>query len=439
MNDPIHDVAVVGEHAYLLVGSGLGRLVIVDVSEPQNPIEVNPDGARPWGSRSLTVRNHYLYLAGHDLRDSEATGGLRILDISNPAYPVALGRYVGLTPGVLDVAAGGGHAYIASGCGLALVDVSNPSAPSGGGLYRANALPGTGTDVAVEGKIAYVAAGRAGLQIVDVADSVNPRVVDSHDTGGHAWAIALTEGKVPAHTYAYIADEYNGLRVIDVSDPPAPVEVGAYDLPGHSDFFHGVAIEGDYAYVADGGLMSTGLRVVDMSDPAHPLEVAFLPLTAGQEDTPPARVEDVAVADSYVYLAAGTTGLRVIDVSDPVAPVEIGFFDTAGRVDKVMVMGQKAYVADGDLRIVDVANPAAPAEVSFYDLPDLAATPHVTVQGSHAYLTGNGIRILDVSDPRAPVEVARHPIPQGNVAVVSDTVYVIGNGLFILRASPPVY
>jgi len=49
------------------------------------------------------------------------------------------------------------------------------------------------------------------------------------------------------------------LQVIDVSDPANPQRVGSYDTSGSA---YGVAVSGNYAYVADGewGLMILGPR-----------------------------------------------------------------------------------------------------------------------------------------------------------------------------------
>jgi hypothetical protein len=276
--------------------------------------------------------------------------------------------------------------------------------------------------------------------VVDVSDPVNPKVVGRHDTAGQTWDVAL------AGDLAFLADEYNGLRAIDVTDPFNPVEVGFYDIPGLFEFFHGVAVAGSpstgsgqvYAYVADGGLLETGLRIVDISDPVHPKEASFLPLQIQTaDDVLPARAEGVAVANGYVYLAAGTAGLRVVDVSKPAAPAEVGFYDTPGRADNLTVAGHYAYLADGDLRILDVSDPTAPAPVGFYDVPYPAGTPHVAVQGRYAYVTGGGIRVLDVANPGVPVEVAAYPFVEGNVAAAGDMIYVAGNGLFLLHAVGP--
>jgi hypothetical protein len=279
--------------------------------------------------------------------------------------------------------------------------------------------------------------------VVDVSDPANPRVVGGQDTPGHAWDVALAVGSPAGHTYAYVADEFDGLRIIDVSDPLRPVEAGSFDVPGPWEFFHGVALAaGDpaghtYAYVADGGLEATGLRVLDVTDPGQPVEPAWLPLVAPQHDELPARVEDVALAHGYAYLAAGTAGLRVVDVSDPRAPREVGFYDTPGRAANLALSGRYAYLIDGDLRVLDLADPALPALVGFYDLPAGAATPAVAVADpagrTYAYVTGQGLRILDMSDVGRPVEVAAHALPVGKVVVRGDAVYVIGDsGLWIL-------
>jgi len=123
-----------------------------------------------------------------------------------------------------------------------------------------------------------------------------------------------------------------GLRVIDVSNPEDPSEVGFYDTPGNAQ---GVAVTGDYAYVADA---CEGLRVVDVSDPEDPSEVGFY-------DTPAVAL-DVTVAGGYAYVADRWEGLRVVDVSDPENPSGVGLYDTPGDTWRVAVAGFNTYVAD---------------------------------------------------------------------------------------------
>jgi hypothetical protein len=68
----------------------------------------------------------------------------------------------------------------------------------------------------------------------------------------------FADGVAIAGDYAYVADRPSGLHVIDISDPTNPVSAGSYDTPGTA---YDVAISGDHAYVAD---YSSGLQVVQV-------------------------------------------------------------------------------------------------------------------------------------------------------------------------------
>ncbi|MDI6756244.1 MAG: hypothetical protein QME78_17875 [Thermodesulfobacteriota bacterium] len=82
------------------------------------------------------------------------------------------------------------------------------------------------------------------------------RTVGYYDTPGYAYGVAVSGN------YAYVADGGSGLRIINISDPATPTEAGFYDTPGYA---MGVAVSGDYAYVADG---DAGLRIYQGYGPA---------------------------------------------------------------------------------------------------------------------------------------------------------------------------
>src|SRR5687768_11247915 len=64
--------------------------------------------------------------------------------------------------------------------------------------------------------------------------------VGGYDTSGLARGVALSGN------YAYVADRNGGLQVIDVSNPASPQRVG-----GSSGVPWGVAVSGNYAYLAE--------------------------------------------------------------------------------------------------------------------------------------------------------------------------------------------
>jgi hypothetical protein len=275
--------------------------------------------------------------------------------------------------------------------------------------------------VAISGTLAYIGVGPR-LVILDVSDPAHPTVIGQ--TGVLPDVIL---GVAVVGNYAYVADYDSGLYIINVSDPACPSGVGFYDTSGSA---WGVAVAGTYAYVADG---SSGLRIINVANPAAPTEAGFYDTSE--------YAYGVVVAGNYAYVADGSSGLRIIDVANPAAPSEVGFYDTPGYAWG-MTVGNYAYVADEDkgLRIVDIADPTHPNEVGFYDTPGY--TRGVAVAGNHAYVAdgSSGLRIINVADPTHPTEVGFYDTPgwaQG-VAVVGNYAYVADMhwGLVILRFYP---
>jgi len=425
----IHEIIPIGDYVYLLVGTGLesADLVVVDISDPEHPVEVSLDSNTAWRAVSMAVSGRFIFLA--DPGGPGTSGSLKIFDVADPVHPKLTGYFDGVNQPAGAMTVDNRLAYVTSDDGLAIVDISEPTAPSRAGLYMLDRLPDLGRDIVVSGSYAYIADGWSGLLVVDISRPNNPLIVSSLDTAGIAWGLALDGNLV------YVADEYNGLRVIDISNPINPVEVGFYDLPGQFEFFHNVTIADKYAYVADGGYEAgeIGLRVLNVSNPAKPTAEGYLTLKMPEQERPFARIEDVVVAGDYAYVAAGTAGLRVIDVTEPAAPVEVGSYETPGRADNLAVSGRFAFLVDGDLRIIDLFDPAAPALVGFFDIQGFSATPYVAVQGHYAYVTGNGIQVLDSSNHKMLVEAAGYPLASGSVTVAGEMVYVVGEGFFILR------
>jgi hypothetical protein len=86
-----------------------------------------------------------------------------------------------------------------------------------------------------------------------------------------------------------------GLAVVDVSEPGRPTVLGRF--PAGADEAQGfseVALADGRAYVID----NQALRVIDLTQPSVPQEVGRFPFVAPRGA--------VAVADGYVYLAAGS-------------------------------------------------------------------------------------------------------------------------------------
>ncbi len=135
---------------------------------------------------------------------------------------------------------------------------------------------------------------------------------------------------------AYLAVDEYGMDIVDI---PTETRLGRFDTEG---FCRGIAVQGDYCYLAD---RYWGLQVLDVSIPAAPVRVANLRFE-GARDCEKVRVcgDRALVMDLY-------DGVFAVDVSDPANPKELFNFDTVTPTD-IAIDGDYIYVIDEDAGLV---------------------------------------------------------------------------------------
>jgi len=307
-------VAVSGTTAYVAaLGSGLQ---IIDVSNPTRFQMINTGLiATPGVAQDVAVYGTTAYVAAMADMGVSGSGGLHIIDISNPAKPNILGSFV--TPGdrAFNVAVSGTTAFVADANSenLQIIDVSNPAKPQ---ITHSVTMLGFPQDVAVSvsGTTAYVACGKyeyegkdgwKGLQIIDISNPATPRIIASVPTPGYAQSVAVSGTTVYVGCGEY--NQWEGLQIIDVSDPANPKIIGSVATPGP---LYSVAVSGTIVYALD----AATLRVTDVKDPANPQIIASV-------DIPGFGAVDVAVSLSgAIAYVTCRNGLQIIDVNDPAKP-----------------------------------------------------------------------------------------------------------------------
>ncbi len=398
----IQAVFAQGDLAY--IGEG-PRLTILDVSDPASPVVLGKTA--PWFAmlKDIAVHGTYAYV-------TLGSAGLRVVDVSDPTAPVEVGAFEGGGGSCEDVVVVGDVAYLGGGS-LRVVDVSDPSAPTEVGSYHAGRSP---VHIAVNGDYVYVTRPSmppnvGSLDVVDVSDPANPTLVERVE-GGNPWDVAVA----PASDYVYVAYSSGDLYAMDISDPASPTVAGHY-AGGVSR----VAATGSYAYV----LRGQGLVVLDMSDPSAPRVIGAYDSISGVD----AYTADLMVAGDYAYLAGGEGRLEIVDISDVSPPVEIGRYESLENAGSITVIsGTHAYVVDDEdsVRVIDVSNPPSPTARGVYRPPEgLVSDVDVAPDDTYAYVAaGDGLHVVDVSNPISPTEVALHATPDRAKAVAVSGGYV---------------
>ena len=273
------DVFIKGEFAYVTeIYSGMLR--IIDISDPTLLVEV---GHLNTGSFNydISVVNNVVYIA------DGKKGGLRIIDVSNPTEPSEICFYelegvrafsVWVIDTIAYVVCGGPH------WGLHIINVSDPKAPS-----RVGYMEGISGRLHVEDNILYVG-NFSDMKIIKISDLTVPEVIGSYLTDGYEYYV------YPQDTLAYLCAGKCGLQILKISDLIFPVCIGQC-MTKHCAL--DVDVKEDVAFVADA---KGGIRVINCTNPYEPIEVGYYTGFYAL---------DICVRDTLAF-AAGDSGLLVI-------------------------------------------------------------------------------------------------------------------------------
>ena len=216
--------------------------------EGQNRAQPEGEGPQSWQTSALAVSDDHLILVGGPDSSSSA---LLVFEVAHPGRPRRTAAADLTSWSACDIAVSAGYAYVTP-CpswrdepepdpGLRVFNISRSDGP----VEVAAVDDFVGDVVVVAGSFAYLAGGQnessPRLTIVDVADPLRPVPVASVDLAGEARALAVADG------LAYVAAGEAGLRVIDVSRPAAPVEIAFFVTPDAT----AVAVEDGIAYLMD--------------------------------------------------------------------------------------------------------------------------------------------------------------------------------------------
>ena len=388
----------------------------------------------------IALAGRCAYLGDRSVTAARPNAGIAIVDVSTPSAP----RQVGLIP----ARKGSTQRELRADLGLGLLVVEDYSTSIGGASASYS-----GND----------------LQVYDIAkDCTKPKLLSTYDYGARAphefflWKDPKHPGRVLAYvTHAFYAPD---LTVIDLTDPTAPKLVSAFMLPqevasGTGDvvdtqnpasYIHSIAVsdDGTRAYV---GNWDYGTFVADTSGLADPAGVPVIrplsprPLDYGANvhgNVPiPGRPFGVMVQEEYANAGRSCPfgWLRMADMTDPTAIKLAGEYkvpendcDKAKAANATFTSHNQTNFPSvtlltwysGGLRAVDTTNPSKPTEAGVFVPKATKDAPFE--RDTRLFFTGN-------KNERRTGAMWSYPVVQNGLIYVVD----IDLGLYILRYTGP--
>jgi formylglycine-generating enzyme required for sulfatase activity len=300
-------------------------------------------------------------------------------------------------------------------------------------------LPSVNKGVSVMGDYAFVAAGQAGLHVVDISVPSSPVLIKTLNTTKYAESIEVvrTFWNQELRDIALIIEGTEGVTTWDITDPPNTV---SYNQATTAVNANGIFIkEGDHPddpftlYLAEGW---KGLRVLE-SNIGFPGVIDY----NGVFSNTLGEAKQVEVKGGYAYVADDQMGLVVVDVRilDLGTVQVVSWADTPGNALGVSLWGDYAYVADKrqGLSVFRINGGETPEHVA--QLPLDSWCLDIEVRDGLAFIAADdaGLHVVDVSDPENPVYAGNTRTPNATGVCVSANGLILvtdeDDGLFIMQ------
>lgn len=438
----VRKIAIANDLAYLAAGTQ--GVVILDVSAPA---AVSRVGGTILGEADdvvdLALSGNYVEVAANTSSLPSPVGRLRIVDVSNPTAPVEVYASAQLEQGKMNSIKHIGSLAAIGGAALHLFDTTNPQAP-----VKRSALPlrlGVKEVESVNGRPLVL--NRTGLTVIDIADPANPSPVA-------VYPMAIALGAIASHGgYLYAPDQFTGLVIFDFTNPAAPKRATTVDIPFARPVIDGdrlfmVTQDGFTIYsLADplrpvrlgayttsavmgfdvkqnlvflGGADRYAIRVVDVTDPAAPKVVSSYSPNA---DTAAGGLELVG---NHVLLTA--VGAAILyDATDPTNIQYVG--PVAGSSSDFASDGTHFFVASDKLYAYDLANaPTGPKDTLELWAGTIEASEGRVVHGQ-AY-NQPGFELIDARDVSNLKIVDQKGLTAGAIDLKGSRLYTAGSAQF---------
>ena len=271
-----------------------------------------------------------------DLTYITTLNGMTVLNVSDPYNPCLVGNLSYGSCWQIDVE--GNYAYFLAG-GIVIVNISQP-----GNYSVTNTLPDSNyTDIKVKGNYLFLTKLKAGFDIINVTDPLNPNIIFSLNEPGiysEEWSgyshIDVSEN------YLYVGESENEILIYDVSNIHNPQEISSIPI---TQFVSDVVIDSNLLFVGT----FNDLKIYDVANPANPILLSII-----DEVQKPAHINSVdnlvVLYDDNIYR------YYAIDISNPGTPQILGHFNTVSH--SIIFDGEFIYATGEKFRIYKLNFPS---------------------------------------------------------------------------------
>lgn len=399
----VHAGAAIGSDAYLRTGGEIARLDLGGMAALSN----------------MAMGNG---VAGYIGGTGPATYSLSVLDISDPLRPRKAG-----TLGVDSaraIAAQGDFFYVPGNSALDIIDAGNPDAP----VETGSLMLASPSGIAVNGDFAYLSTSGAGcgVVVVDVSQPTAPQLKGSAACSGIPGVIAYHNNAL------YTVLDKNRIQIFDVSRPDSPAPAGVLDIKADG----AILFDGTTAYVMDA---ASRLNIIDVSDIHNPLIIKTMGMAVGQLAGIEADTLFFDAGDAIQAYDVSEPNRPVLSAQFPGSPSHHS--GTQLFKDGLYYELGPNLLSISDLHILERAPPLK--VLAHTDMPNSTAFD-IAVKDNVAYVPGamesdlsgylNGVTVVDISDSLAPKVVSRVPTPgYPREATVSGTRLYVSGGLGVAQ------
>ena len=318
---------------------------------PRLPPSKNFDIAGQKGGKlsAIAVKDKYAYIGAGE--------SLLIVNIENPKRISIVGSLL-LLGQITDIELEGNYAFVCNGRGgLRIVDVHNPAKPKEVAAYGHMAVP---KRACIENGCAYIAAGMKGLEVLDVRNPIRPVAVSFEDSAESAGTLDSKNICIDDDRLCVI-DEDQGLRLFDIKDPRNPEKIGEWKAGGRGLRRGAAACEGKTILIA-GDSPDEGVSLLNIGGSKPELTSSL--------DVPQYWYGTCAKIRDGFALIGTSSGLIVLDIHDKKKPKQLSTFDAVKDIMDLDVKGTYVYVTNstGDLSVIDISDPFTPLLVSRHHL-----------------------------------------------------------------------